>query len=160
MRDCGHSAAGDVGPGLIERFAPLPVIVVTGFGDVQVAVRSLKKGAAEFLEKPVHHQLMIDTVQKLVNESTAAFIAERTAQQLRVRVESLSGRQIEVITKVLLGASNKEIGLELGLSPRTVEKHRLAARDRLGDLTAFPPSMVLKELLRISESRPVSPTTG
>ncbi|MDW3206480.1 MAG: response regulator [Alphaproteobacteria bacterium] len=148
------------GLSLIDRYAPLPIVVVTGFGDVQVAVRCLKKGVAEFLEKPVHHQLMIDTVQRLTQISVEKCHADRIARQLRARVASLSQRQVQVISQALLGASNKEIGVNIGLSPRTIEKHKQAAREKLGDLTEFPLSLVLKELSLLLGEEPVASPTS
>ena len=102
----------------------LPVIMLTGHGSVDLCRRAFKGGAAEFLEKPVDDDVFIDTVQKAVRQHIASREHTTVCDQVRQRLDTLSGREREVLERIVDGRSNKEIARELALSPRTVETYR------------------------------------
>lgn len=109
---------------LIARGVDMPVIMLTGHGTVDLCRRAFKSGAAEFLEKPVDDDILIDTLQQALRRhvaSRARVTADRAARQ---RYAQLSGREREVLGLIVEGLTNKEIGRALALSPRTVETHR------------------------------------
>lgn len=99
----------------------LPVIVMTGHGDVALAVEAMKAGAVDFIEKPFDDELFLRAVKSSLQTKSAT---DRGAPATRVKLESLSMRERQVLDGVLAGKQNKVIAHELGLSPRTVEVYR------------------------------------
>lgn len=117
---------------LNARGAVLPIIFVTGHGGVQTAVRALKGGAVDFIEKPFDDQRMLDLVHKAIaldaeNRRRAAARAEATA-----RYGSLSAREREVLDLLIDGQTNKAIARALGLSAKTVENYRANVMEKMG----------------------------
>ena len=116
---------------LRRRGMHLPTIVLTGHPDVQVAVRALKVGAFDFLEKPLGDQPLLDLVNEAIARSHR--VREEWAERSRARtlVQALSPREREVLDLLVAGKANKEIADELGLSTRTIEGHRGRLIDKL-----------------------------
>ena len=109
----------------------LPVIFLTGHGDVPMAARAFKAGAFDFLEKPCNDQVLLDRVQEAVAEHHR-LLAERAQQaDLRHRISALTDRERQVAERVCCGLRNKEIAAELGISPKTVELHRHNVMDKM-----------------------------
>jgi two-component system response regulator FixJ len=109
---------------LAELRLDLPVIMMTGHADVRMAVRALKAGAFDFVEKPINDQDLIETVWRAVRSSeTAAQQNKRQSERAR-RLEALSEREREVLEQVVAGEPNKRIAVHLGISEKTVEYHR------------------------------------
>lgn len=131
---------------LVARGVDQPVIMLTGHGTVDLCRRAFKAGAAEFLEKPVDDDVLLDTLQKAVRQhvrSRARHTADRVARQ---RYGQLSER--EVLGMIVEGLTNKEIARALGLSPRTVETHRanLFAKLEVGTL-----AQLIRHYARLAE---------
>lgn len=128
--------AGLSGLQLLERLQadpqPLPVVVITGHGDVSVCRRAFRGGAVDFLTKPVDEQALLEAVQAGMArlEESAALHAQRT--QASAKLEQLSAREDEILRLIADGLSTKEIARRLELSPRTVEKHRAGIAFKLG----------------------------
>ncbi|MEQ6434698.1 response regulator [Comamonas sp. w2-DMI] len=101
-----------------------PVIMLTGHGTVEMCRRAFKAGAAEFLEKPVDDELLIEALQAAVRQHVRSRERHQADRQARERYAQLSGREREVLGLIVEGLTNKEIGRALALSPRTVETHR------------------------------------
>lgn len=110
----------------------IPVIVVSGHGDVTAAVRAMKAGAADFLETPLNDQALIERVQRCVEADAARLVEDRRRADAHARYATLTPREREVFRLLVDGAANKEIALRLGLSPRTVENHRTRIAEKLG----------------------------
>jgi two-component system, LuxR family, response regulator FixJ len=108
-----------------------PLVMLTGHGTVELCRRAFKAGAAEFLEKPVDDQLLIETLQQAVRTHLRTRERNSADRAARERYARLSEREREVLSLVVAGLTNKEIGRALALSPRTVENHRAHVFDKL-----------------------------
>jgi FixJ family two-component response regulator len=104
--------------------ADMPIIFITGHGDIPMTVRAMRAGAAEFLTKPFGDQMLLDAVRQALERSRIALQREQELQELRERHGSLSGREQEVMALVVSGLLNKQIAYELGISEITVKAHR------------------------------------
>lgn len=109
----------------------LPVILVTGHGDVATARAALRTGAVDFLEKPVQPKELIDAVTIALESDAQALERTREHEQMRERLARLTPRELEVYQRITDGLHNREIAAELGISPRTVEVHRARLMDKL-----------------------------
>ena len=108
----------------------LPVIFITGHGDVHMAVDAMKLGAFDFVEKPFDEQLLLDLVQKAVEESVMAARDNAHRDELRGRLALLTPRESQVLDLVLAGEPNKRIALRLGVCEKTVEAHRAKVMEK------------------------------
>ncbi|MFC3531910.1 response regulator transcription factor [Vogesella facilis] len=118
---------GISGLDVLERLATdsdLPVIMLTGHGNVDLCRRAFKSGAVEFLQKPVDDDVFLDTVQKAVRQHIGSRERQAATLAARQKLARLSGRELDVLQRIADGLSNKEIARELALSPRTVETYR------------------------------------
>ncbi|MEQ1769528.1 MAG: response regulator FixJ [Devosia sp.] len=111
--------------------AMLPAIVVTGHGDVQMAVEAMKNGALDFIEKPFSEQVLVDSIRRAVEQAVANLDGEQALARTRERVASLSERERQVLGRMVEGQQNKTIAFELGLSPRTVEVYRAGVMGKM-----------------------------
>ncbi len=109
---------------LSELGAMLPAIVVTGHGDVQMAVEAMRNGALDFIEKPFTDEVLIGSIRRAVERAASAMDAATADAKVKERVASLSQRELEVLHGIVRGLPNKSIALELAISPRTVEVYR------------------------------------
>jgi FixJ family two-component response regulator len=110
----------------------IPVIVLTGHGDVPIAVQAMKAGAVDFIQKPYREQSLLDSINAALAVDAAARRLSRAADDLEQRLSALTEREREVLNHLLSGSTSKEIGRELGVSPRTVEAHRQNLLRKLG----------------------------
>jgi FixJ family two-component response regulator len=109
---------------LVGRAIDLPVIVLTGHGNVQVAVHAMKAGAVDFIEKPFDNELLLDRIQKAVAESVRATSERVKRNEIAIRLKQLTPRESQVLDLVVSGESNKGVARHLDISERTVEIHR------------------------------------
>jgi two-component system, LuxR family, response regulator FixJ len=109
---------------LRERGIPYPVIVMTGHGDVGVAVQAMKAGAVDFIEKPFEKAMLLTAIEDGYSRIEKSHRAETRAQEAQVRIEALTPREKDVLQGLARGFPNKTIAYDLGISPRTVEIHR------------------------------------
>ena len=107
----------------VER-ADMPIIFITGYGDVPITVRAMKAGAVEFLIKPFSNDVLLSAIQHAIERSRTVLDQEAEMQVLRDRYVSLSRRDREVMVLVVSGLLNKQVGGELGISEITVKAHR------------------------------------
>jgi FixJ family two-component response regulator len=108
---------------LAER-SDMPIIFITGHGDVPMTVQAMKAGAVEFLTKPFKDDVLVDAIRGAIDRSRDALRVESAMRLLRQRYESLSQREREVMALVVAGLLNKQVGGELGISEITVKAHR------------------------------------
>lgn len=102
----------------------LPVIFLSGYGDVPIAVTAMKNGANDFLSKPVNGKLLLEQVEAVVAESESKFALRQARAAFVIQFERLSEREREILKLAIAGKNNKEIATDLKLSYRTVENHR------------------------------------
>jgi FixJ family two-component response regulator len=102
----------------------MPIIFITGYGDVPTTVRAMKAGAFEFLTKPFDDRVLLDAIRHAIGRSRAALNKEAELQAIQDRFASLSRREREVMALVVTGLLNKQVGGELGISEITVKLHR------------------------------------
>jgi len=102
----------------------MPIIFITGHGDIPMSVRAMKAGAVEFLTKPFKDDVLLEAIRQAIERSRAALRQESEVQRLRNCYASLTGREREVMALVVSGLLNKQVGGELGISEITVKAHR------------------------------------
>jgi len=117
---------------LADLGSQLPCIVLTGHGDVPMAVEALKMGARDFIEKPFDGNLLVDKLIAAMIDDAKAAEAGRTRQTLADRIATLSARELEVMALIQAGKLNKVIGDDLGIALRTVEAHRARIFEKMG----------------------------
>lgn len=110
---------------LRDMHSQIPIIIVTGYGDVPMAVRAVKSGAVEFLEKPVSDQLLLGHIQQAIAEDLENRDKQAEQRAVYKRVEQLTQREREVLKLVVEGLSSKEIATKFNVSLKTIETHRV-----------------------------------
>lgn len=116
---------------LKSRNIDLPVIMLTGHGDVQVAVHSMRAGAVDFIEKPFNNELLLNRVQKAVAINIEAYNERIRQEEINRRIASLTPRERQVLDLVVEGAKNKLIAARLNISEKTVELHRANVMEKM-----------------------------
>ena len=124
---------------LVRQSRLVPIIMITGHGDIDMAVRAMKSGVFDFVEKPIDDRRLATSIAEAVRRSKDKIAEQQELASLRVRYAGLSERQRQVMDLAVQGLSNKEIAARLDVSPRTVEHYRESAMhrmqaDRLADL--------------------------
>jgi two-component system, LuxR family, response regulator FixJ len=114
------------------RGAIIPVIFITGHGDVPMAVEAMQQGAFDFLQKPFRDQDLIDRIQRALAKDQAERAQLRERDRIKERLESLTAREREVLDLVTSGKPNKIMAADLGVSQRTVEIHRSRVMEKMG----------------------------
>jgi len=115
-----------------EAGIDIPIIFITGYGDIPMTVRAMKAGAVEFLTKPFRDQDLLDAIQQALERDRKARDQRAEIESLRSRFESLTSREREVMVRVVAGLLNKQIGGELGTSETTVKIHRHQVMEKMG----------------------------
>jgi len=116
---------------LNEQRAEVPVIFITGHGDVPMAVNAMKSGASDFIQKPFRDQDLIDRIHKALAKDSERRASRALDDGIRERLATLTPRETEVMRRVVRGQANKVIALDLGVSQRTVELHRARVMRKL-----------------------------
>lgn len=134
---------------LAKAHVHLPIIFMTGYGDIPMSVRAMKAGAVEFLTKPIRPQELLDAIHRAIEQDRDRRDSEQVISNLRARLETLTRREREVMALAVAGRLNKQIAAEIGLSEATVKLHRgqvmrkmgarsLADLVRMGDKLGLP----------------------
>lgn len=116
---------------LVARRDPIPVLLITGHGDVAMAVRAMKMGAVDFIQKPFNDQVLLDKIQKSVDLHRLRMERYALSGDIDERIKRLSPREAQVMERVVVGESNRVIAAELGLSPKTIEVHRAHVMEKM-----------------------------
>jgi FixJ family two-component response regulator len=130
---------------LLQTGIGIPIVMMTGFGDIPMSVDAMKRGAIDFLPKPFRDQDMLDAVMAAIERDRQRRVVEDDGLQLRKRFETLSPREQEVMLLVTTGKMNKQVAGDLGISEITVKIHRGAAMHKMGART-------LADLVRMADA--------
>lgn len=122
----------------------LPVVMITGYGDIAMSVRAMKRGAVDFLPKPFRDQDMLDAVMNAIERDRRQRVVDDDLSQIRQRFGTLSARERQVMLMVTTGKMNKQVAGDLGISEITVKIHRGAAMRKMGART-------LPDLVRMAD---------
>lgn len=131
----------------------MPIIFITGYGDVPMTVRAMKAGAAEFLTKPLGEDVLLTAVGKAIEQSRAAAEEQSGLRDLGARHAALSPREQQVMTLVVSGLLNKQVGYELGISEITVKAHRGRVMEKMKAKT-FADLVKMSERIALIAPRP------
>jgi len=137
---------------LIDRSLDFPLIVITGHGDVPLAVRAMKAGAVDFIEKPFTSEAILDSLELALLRLTALDEEDPAKVTAVAKLALLSPRELQVLEGLLAGLPNKSIAYDLEISPRTVEIHRARVMDKMGVRS-------LSELIRLALTAGVQPSS-
>lgn len=116
---------------LLVRGIAMPVVILTGHGDISIAIRAMKAGAVEFIEKPFEKAVLLDAIRAAFERLDDAEKRRAHAADAAVMLGALTGRELDVLKGLAEGLPNKSIGYDLGISPRTVEVHRANLMEKL-----------------------------
>jgi two-component system response regulator FixJ len=136
---------------LTGRGLSFPLIVITGHGDVPLAVRAMKAGAVDFIEKPFTSEAILNSLDMALSRLAAPSEPDPTATTAAAKLALLSPREREVLEGLLAGLPNKTIAYDLAISPRTVEIHRARVMDKMG-------ARSLSELVRLALAAGMRPS--
>ena len=117
---------------LIERHSPLPIVFITGHGDVPMAVDTMKKGALDFIQKPFDESALVSVVERMLEHARTAFTDQQQAATREALLAKLTGRESQVLERIVAGRLNKQIADDLGISIKTVEAHRANIMEKMG----------------------------
>lgn len=116
---------------LLERQSPLPIVFITGHGDVPMAVESMKKGALDFIQKPFDEAQLLGLVERMLAKAHETFSVHQQAASREALLAKLTSRETQVLERIVAGRLNKQIADDLGISIKTVEAHRANIMEKL-----------------------------
>ncbi len=131
---------------LREQGIQLPMIFITGYGDVSMAVQAMKAGAVDFFTKPVNDQALIECIQRTLSQEMEVAAQRGQLEQIQRRLASLTPREREVLGKVVDGKLNKVIAAELNVSSKTIEAHRAKV---MGKMSAHTVAELVRMVVRV-----------
>ena len=116
---------------LVERKSPLPIVFITGHGDVPMAVTTMKKGAMDFIQKPFQEDALVSLVERMLDQAKEAFSEHQNSASRDALLAKLTSREAQVLERIVAGRLNKQIADDLGISIKTVEAHRANIMEKL-----------------------------
>lgn len=131
----------------------LPVIIMTGYGDIPIAVKAMKAGAVEFIEKPFKRDVVVSIIQEALKHAKQPSELPSANEELTARISLLTPREQEVLEQLVIGHPNKIIAYELGISPRTVEVYRARVMKKMA-------AGSLSQLIRMALEAGINPESS
>ncbi|MGD8589820.1 MAG: response regulator FixJ [Chromatiales bacterium] len=138
---------------LVQQRISIPVIIITGHGDVPMAIRAMKSGAVDFIEKPFNDELLLESIRHALQRDEQQRDQQRQRAEIAERLARLTPREHEVMAMVTEGKANKEIAASLGVSAKTVEAHRARVMEKME-------AHSLAELVRMAMLANIGPLPG
>jgi len=132
---------------LLARKAPLPIVFITGHGDVPMAVSTMKKGAVDFLEKPFNESDLREIVARMLEQASERVSQAQAQRDHEAMLARLTAREQQVLERIVAGRLNKQIADDLGISIKTVEAHRANIMEKLEVTT-------VADLMKVALSKP------
>ncbi len=142
----------DLFEAMIARGYMIPVLFITAYADVPMAVRALKSGAVEFIEKPFNGQALLEKVQRALQEDARRLDREAESEVVRSKLSRLTDKEHEVLGMIRAGRANKEIAHQLDLTPRAVELRRASLMRKLGVHSL--PELLRLTILHVPDAEP------
>lgn len=135
---------------LLSQEYAMPIVFITGHGDIPMSVKAIKKGAVNFLSKPFDEKVLLEAVHEALQRDSMARAVREEQEQIHRRLESLTPREYEILTHVITGRLNKQIAYSLDISEKTIKIHRGRVMNKMGvDSVA--------ELVRLTEKVDIKP---
>jgi FixJ family two-component response regulator len=116
---------------MVEKQSPLPIVFITGHGDVPMAVNTMKTGAMDFIQKPFKEDDLLSLVERMLDSARESFSDHQNAVTRDALLSKLTGREAQVLERIVAGRLNKQIADDLGISIKTVEAHRANIMEKL-----------------------------
>ncbi len=116
---------------LLEIHSPLPIVFITGHGDVPMAVNSMKKGAMDFIQKPFDEVALVNLIERMLEHAKTSFASAQASASRDALLGKLTSREAQVLERIVAGRLNKQIADDLGISIKTVEAHRANIMEKL-----------------------------
>ena len=135
---------------LVERKSPLPIVFITGHGDVPMAVNTMKKGAMDFIQKPFQEEALVNLVERMLEQAKEAFSDFQQSASRDALLAKLTSSEAQVLERIVAGRLNKQIADDLGISIKTVEAHRANIMEKLNANT-------VADLLKIALGQAATP---
>ncbi|MCP4992786.1 MAG: response regulator transcription factor [Gammaproteobacteria bacterium] len=138
----------------LEQEIRIPIIIITGHGDVPMAVRAMKAGAVDFIEKPFNDELLLDSIRRALVQDQDQRSSQAERAEIATRLANLTPREHEVMEMVTSGRANKDIASALGVSAKTVEAHRARVMEKMeaNSLAALVKMVISTNLYKNSEA--------
>ena len=127
----GNMSGMELQERLLERHSPLPIVFITGHGDVPMAVESMKKGALDFIQKPFNEDDLTALVERMLDHAQETFEQYQQAANRDALIAKLTSREAQVLERIVAGRLNKQIADDLNISIKTVEAHRANIMEKL-----------------------------
>jgi FixJ family two-component response regulator len=142
---------------LEERNETIPIIFLTGHGDIPTAVQALQRGAVNFLTKPVESSVLLSVIDEALRIARAAWLEKEEGEDIRMRVERLTSREREVMDQVVTGKLNKQIASDLGIAEKTVKVHRARVMQKMEVVSVADLVRIVQRIPAQSEQQPPGP---
>lgn len=140
----GNESGLDLQDAIRNKFRNIPIIFITGHGDIPMSVRALKKGAINFLQKPVDDEILLRSVDEGIKYSQVLLNMQIEKDECKARMDSLTPRELEILRFVIRGKLNKQIASDLNITEHTVKLHRGKITEKLG-VKSVPEIIVIAE---------------
>ena len=153
VRMSGAADGLELQTNLAAQGVDLPIVFLTGHGDIPMSVEAMKQGATDFLTKPVDEEVLLNAVHKALECHRVSLSDRQEARSVRVQMESLTPRERDVLRCVISGARNKQIAAHLGIAEKTVKIHRARVMEKTGVSS-------VAELVQTCQRAGIEPLTG